>query len=657
MISISRFFNLSMVARISLGSLFAGCIEFLVMIDIDNLSNIIDAMIVSGIFFLVVSICVIPEVKEKLQLKKERDSFALKHSEIMNQISRQTSLEINNVMFENIDDAVLITDKDNRIITVNPAFTRLTGYSINEVLGKNPSFLKSGETTKETYQDMWSSLNTSGRWSGVLIDRSKDGSTYKKFIRIYTVKERGKVVNYIGIFFNADERDEENQKYVRLAMYDNLTGIPNRNLFFDRVKAVFDNNRANNISAIMFIDLDNFKNINDVYGHQYGDYVLKEASRRISGCLRQSDTVARLGGDEFSVILQNIKSRLDAGTVAGKIIAEIEKPIYTESFCFKVSCSIGIAISHDDGATNKEIIQHADLAMYKAKELGKGKFEFFNEELKRSFVEKVHIESGIPDAIKNGEFFVLFQPQVDVSTGMVCGIEALVRWVKDGKVISPAQFIPTAEKSRLIVEIDKYVFNKVVGYIQHEFKQLFKDIGYEFRVSVNISASTLNHIYHYNSDDDYVQKVILENPEIAKYLEFEITETTLMKSKKAASVCINKLRDLGIHTAIDDFGTGQSSLAYIHELHVDKIKIDRSFIVNESERKKSSGIISFIQQLASSISAVTVAEGVETNEQLEIIKKADISSVQGYIYSKPIDVDSVYDYVKRRALKHLKNNS
>jgi len=643
-----------MILRVILGSLSAGFIEYFLMRTHTDVSDMLDGLMVSLVFIVAVTTSLLPELRRNIKIKNAHDKLDRRYRELLNATSRDSSVNLNNIMFDNMDDAVIITDSSNNIVATNPSFERITGFSFDDVVGQCPSMLKSGETPIGTYKEMRASLKNYNKWEGILIDKRKDGARYSKFIKIYAVKEEGVIVNHIGIFFDADKKEQLSQRYMRLAMYDELTGIPNRNLFVDRVETLLSHiKRTKELVSVFFIDLDDFKNINDVYGHKYGDVVLKEAAKRIQDCVRESDTVSRFGGDEFSVILRNINNRLDAGAIAGKIIMEVERPIYVDNFCFKVSCSIGVALSNEDGDSSKEILQNADIAMYKAKELGKGKFEFFNDSLRAAFQKKVKLETDITAAIENKELTVLFQPQIDCNTGKVVGAESLVRWVRDGDVISPIDFIPAAENSGLIIDIDKYVFNKAVNYIDTHFNELFDSIGYRFPISVNFSSSTVRCLS--TDENNFVHDAIIDSEHHSfSDIEIEITETTLMKSKIQSIASINQLKKLGVRVAIDDFGTGHSSLAYIHSLPITKIKIDKTFvdrlIVKEGEEidEKAIDIISFIKVLAGSIGVSTIAEGVETREQKEIICKMGIDSIQGYYYSRPLDIHTFCSFVSER---------
>jgi diguanylate cyclase (GGDEF)-like protein/PAS domain S-box-containing protein len=528
-------------------------------------------------------------------------------------------------------EAVMITDSQLKIIRVNAAFTRTTGYSEAEIKGCLPSILSSKRHDNSFYKAMWDDLNTYGQWQGEVWNRRKDGDIFPEWLNINSVKNKaGMITHYAGIFSDISNQHNVRQKLHDLAYYDALTGLPNRELFQNRLhEAIKLASRNEDKLAVMFLDLDNFKNINDSLGHRTGDQLLKIVADNISNSIRSSDTVARLGGDEFTIILSDIKCHESIKILAEKIIKVMEKPIeIQDGKTLYVSTSIGISIYPDNGNDVESLLKNADTAMYQAKDAGKKSFKFYTPEMSIRFNERVQLESELRQAINNGDLNVVYQPQIECSTGKILGFEALARWyhVQRGW-ISPVIFIPIAEEAGLISKIGDWVLKEAC----HQLKKWQDNYSHTLKMSVNISS-------HQIHDKDLVGKVIsiINTSNILKgSLELELTETSLMDNIDSTISTLAELSNHGVSIAIDDFGTGYSSLGYLKRFKIDKLKIDKSFINDITTDSNDAEIVKTIISMAHNLSMNVIAEGVETEAQLNYLINNGCNEVQGFYFCEP----------------------
>jgi diguanylate cyclase (GGDEF)-like protein/PAS domain S-box-containing protein len=548
----------------------------------------------------------------------------------------QEELRLSAAVFENTTDGVSITDKNARIISVNRAFTEITGYSEKELIGKTPSILQSGHHDKEFYTSMWSRIHKHGSWRGEIWNKRKNGEIYPQWLSISVVKnEYGKRTNYIGVFSDISKLKEVEQKLEYLAHHDSLTGLPNRLLLDSRIKQSLSRATRNNATlAILFLDLDHFKNVNDTLGHPIGDLLLQEVSDRLLECTREEDLIARLGGDEFAIILEGIHDSRDAGKVASKIIETLsEKYTLCEHEVF-ISCSIGISMFPDDGNNPTELFRNADSALYRAKNEGRNNYRYYTEELTLQAIQRMRMEGNLRYALERNELSVYYQPQIDLSNGQIVGMEALLRWKHpELGFIPPSTFIPIAEDTGLIIPIGAWVLHTACAFLKECIDQGLPKI----RVAVNISS----YQFHHENLSETVSKILHETGLEAKCLELELTEGIVMKDAESSILILNDLKEIGVEFSIDDFGTGYSSLSYLKRFPIDRIKIDRSFVRNIITDSKDASIAQAIISMSHGMDIKVLAEGVETLEQQEFLRSKNCDEMQGYYFSHPLPEDDM----------------
>ncbi|TXG94398.1 MAG: EAL domain-containing protein [Rhodocyclaceae bacterium] len=535
-------------------------------------------------------------------------------------------------VFENSGEAVMITDAGNRIVSVNQAFTDITGFAPGEVIGEQPSILGSGRHEPDFFADMWHKLKTGGHWQGEIWDRRKSGEIYPKWLGISAVRDnRDQLTHYVAIFSDISERKAAQERIEYLAHHDALTGLPNRSLLADRVEQALAHAERNQSKlALLFLDLDRFKTINDSLGHPIGDALLREVTRRLLATVRDSDTVCRLGGDEFVVLAGDLADDDTAGTVAQKLLEVTLQPFEIEGHRLTVSVSIGIALHPADGDGFDILLKKADTAMYHAKDAGRNTYRFFTEQMNINVVERLFIQNRLQQAVANQEFVLHYQPQIALGTGRIIGVEALVRWQNpELGLIGPDRFISQAEESGSIVAIGDWVLREACRQARK-----WADDGID-QLSIAVNISTLQ--LHQNDFADQVLRILGETGHDPRRLELEFTESILIHDVDRVIRQIRQLKAAGIGIAIDDFGTGYSSLSYLKQLDVDRLKIDRSFIRDIGSDPDDAAIVRAITQMARSLRLKTMAEGAETSEQTRFLLAEGCEDVQGFLYSRPID--------------------
>jgi diguanylate cyclase (GGDEF)-like protein/PAS domain S-box-containing protein len=556
--------------------------------------------------------------------------------DITEKVNKDKQIYLSSKVFEYSTDAILITDENNKIITVNKAFSELTGHSLDGIRGKNPRVVSSGWGDKEFYQKMWSAILKKGLWQGEVWDRKKDGSLYIVDQSIIAVKNKyGKVENYIGISHDITEAKNQEEKIRKLAYYDFLTKLPNRKLFKEEVENYIKSSHYNHSKfALMFLDLDNFKWVNDTLGHKVGDKVLLYVSKELQSIVNEDSIVGRLGGDEF-VILIPYNELLHISQYAEHIIQSVEEPIKIDKDIVHVGWSIGISLFPDSGDNYDELLKNADLAMYVAKDNGKNNYQYFNTDMNNNAHERMQLLNHLKYAIKSNNFHLVYQPKIDCKKQNVVGAEALLRWNdKELGFISPDRFIPIAEESGLIIDIGFWVIEQVFK----DTKKLLEDGFKALSIAINISIKQLER-------DGFIDKILqlLALYELeSKYFELEITESLLMENIDQLSAIITQLHDKGFSIAIDDFGTGYSSLQYLNKLKFNTLKIDKEFIGNIES--KGVVITEAIMGLSQTMGFVSVAEGVETKEQADILTHMGCNIIQGYLYSKPLVLEEFIEF-------------
>lgn len=539
-------------------------------------------------------------------------------------------------VFENTDEGVIITDPDANILDVNRAFSRIQGYSREEVLGKNPRLFKSGHHDQSFYRDLWRILTETGHWRGEMWNRRKNGEVFPKWQTINRVVDSsGKLTHYVGIFSDITHIKQSQEKLDHLGHHDALTDLPNRLLLNERLEqAIKHAQRHRTLMAVIFLDLDNFKHINDSLGHPVGDQLLQEVARVLLEAVRQDDTVARIGGDEFVLLLEDIGKPENAGIAAQKLAAVFAQPFQLADQAIHVTASLGICICPQDGEDPATLLRNADSAMYRAKEEGRNTYHFYTEELTRNAFERVLLENNLRQAIDNGQLILLYQLQKELMSDRIIGLEALIRWMHpELGVISPAKFIPMAEESGLIHPIGDWVLKTAC----RQAKQ-WLDQGIEFgRVSVNIAGPQLQR----GTLVSEVTRALEESGLPTQRLELEVTEGFIMQQPQAAITQLQALRELGLTLAIDDFGTGYSSLSYLKQLPIHKLKIDQSFVRDIPDDRNDMAIADAIIAMGKSLGMTVIAEGVETEAQAEFLKQAGCQEGQGYLYSRPVSAEEV----------------
>jgi diguanylate cyclase (GGDEF)-like protein/PAS domain S-box-containing protein len=537
-------------------------------------------------------------------------------------------------IFDTINEGVAVTDASNNIMLVNPAFSAITGYSATEAIGKNPRILHSGLMDKVFYDKMWQSIKKTGRWQGEITDRRKNGESYIEWLSISTMKdERGEFSHHIAVVSDISERKAAEERMVYIAQHDFLTGLPNRMMLHDRLtQAIAHAEREQRKVAVMFLDLDRFKAINDTLGHLTGDKLLQLVAGRINCVARTSDTVSRLGGDEFAIMLPYIENTDDIAMIALKLLASIAGPCVIDGNEIEVTTSIGISVFPEDGTDSESLIAHADAAMYQAKGNGRNNYQFFTREMNRRTLERILIKNKLSHALERNELFLLYQPQVDLQSGHIIGAEALVRWDNPlyGKVL-PAQFIPIAEENGLIPPIGEWVLREACRQNQE-----WRKLGLmKITMAVNISSVQ----FRQKNLGETIKAILSESGLTPSGLELEITEGVVMQDAEAAILFLEDMKAMGLKLSVDDFGTGYSSLSYLKRFPIDKFKIDQSFVRDLTTDTDDAVIVSTIISMAHSLKLKVIAEGVETAEQLAFLKQQGCDEIQGYYFSQPVSAE------------------
>ncbi|MBS1188109.1 MAG: hypothetical protein H6R04_2127 [Burkholderiaceae bacterium] len=545
-------------------------------------------------------------------------------------------------VFESSHSGIMITDVSPTIVAVNPAFSHITGYAADEAIGRNPRFLHSGRQGHDFYQSFWSALVRDGRWQGELWNRRKNGEEYAMWFSVSALRdEKGITQYYIGIADDITESKENQSRIEFLAYHDALTGLPNRMLANDRLEqAIAHAHRTRTRVAVMFLDLDDFKTINDTLGHSAGDVMLKAVADRLRQCVRDSDTVSRQGGDEFLVMLTDVGDLDAINSVAIDILAQIGKPFRVENHDLSTSTSIGIAIYPEDGLNCDTLLKNADMAMYNAKQSGRNTHRFFAEDMNDYVLEHLLIRNGLTHALENGEFRLHYQPQLELATGRLIGAEALIRWQHpELGMVPPNRFIQVAEESGMIIPIGVWVLQEACRQAK-----AWQTAGWpELVVGVNISAIQFRR----GDLEQIVSSALTESGLAPQFLELELTESILIQDVDKSLDMIQRLKNLGVRLSIDDFGTGYSSLAYLRQLPVDKLKIDQSFVREIVSRKDDAAIALSIITLAHTLQKRVIAEGVETMEQFSFMREHCCDEIQGYLFSRPMAPDAFMDFLQQ----------
>ena len=549
-------------------------------------------------------------------------------------IRAEAELHLASSIYSNSTEAVLVTDARNRIVALNPAFTRITGYTLEEIWGQSPALLRSGRHGDEFYQAMWKEITHRGFWQGEIWNRRKNGETFPEWLTIDVIHNyEGDVESYVAMGSDITHKVRSDELIWRQANYDFLTDLPNRYMFQNRLdQEVRKSCRQDSLLALLFIDLDHFKDVNDTLGHSVGDQLLVKAAKRIARCVRESDTVARMGGDEFTVILPELTNTINGEKVAEQIISVLAEPYSINNQTIYAPASIGITFCPDDATEVDQLISNADQAMYVSKTAGRNRLSYFTRSLQDEAQNRLKLLNDLRTAVENQQFELHFQPIIDLATGYVSKAEALIRWDHPVRgMISPADFIPLAEESGLIVSIGDWVFRESAAQAKR-WCDLFNT---GLQVSVNMSPMQFqSDAFNITDWLDYLRTLGLKE----KHLSIEITEGLLLNASNEVKDKLLRFRDAGIEVAIDDFGVGYSALSYLKRFDIDYLKIDQSFIQNLETEQNDLVLSEAIVIMAHKLGLKVIAEGVETEAQRRLLLEIGCDNGQGYLFSRPLPV-------------------
>ncbi len=566
--------------------------------------------------------------------------------DITEQKNAEQDLRIAATAFET-QEGIIVTDNNKIILRVNHAFTEITGYTAKDVIGKTPKILSSGLQDEDFYIAMWDAINHTEKWKGEIYNRRKNGEIYPQHLTITSVRDQsGTVANYVATLNDISVRKEAEEEIKQLAFYDFLTGLPNRRLLLDRLnQALASSARSKHNGALLFIDLDNFKILNDTLGHDFGDQLLIQASERLKSCIRECDAVSRIGGDEFVVLLEElskdpIKSLTQTERIANKIQTVLGQPYQLKMHQYHSSSSIGVTIFDDHRQTMEELLKQADIAMYQAKKSGRNAVCFFDPKMQELIVARSSLEAELRKSLDRQQFQLYYQIQVNHLNRPI-GVEALLRWKhEEYGLVSPAEFIPLAEETNLIIPIGEWVLETACAQIKAwQSNALTRDLT----LSVNVSAKQFLQPSFVSQVQAFMQRFEIK----PRLLKLELTESMLLVDVEEIIPIMNQLRDVGVTFSLDDFGTGYSSLQYLKQLPLDQLKIDQSFVRDITFDQSDKSIVRTIIAMARGLNLDVIAEGVETEEQKQLLLAKGCYAYQGYLFSKPMELEKIDELLKK----------
>ncbi|SQH74388.1 Sensory box protein [Shewanella benthica] len=591
-----------------------------------------------------------PSLELKVPVRGKDEIAQLSHSlnlmlEERCKANRQLNLAA--AVFEYSSEGIVVTDADNHIELVNPAFTQITGYSLEDVKGKSPSVLNSQQQTRDFYDEMWQSLQTEGKWQGEIWNKRKNGQVYPEYLAITVVKDDvGQIVQHIGLFLDISNRKQYEQDIWYKTHYDLLTKLPNRSLYTIKVQQEVTMAQENNRQvALLFINLDRFKYTNDIYGHGVGNELLRQVASRLKSLVNKHDFVARLGGDEFVIILPRIRRQHQVQAIANKVNARLASSFEVGGDDLMISASIGISLFPENGSSEELLTRNAETAMYQAKNDGRNNYRYYSSEMNEHILERIQLEQRLRQAVIRQEFCLHYQPIVNLDDRTITGVEALIRW-QDPKfgMIAPDMFIPIAEETGLIEPIGEWVLQQALTDLAHWHR-----LGFKISMAINVSGRQL--LGQNKTSFKCLLKALLKKNDIQpQYLHIEITESMLMDDTEQCMTALESIRSLGLDIYIDDFGTGYSSLSYLKRFPIAVIKIDKSFIDNMLERESDAKLIKAIVMMGQSLELKLVAEGIETHAQWQMLQALGCDFGQGYLFSHPLPAQELASYLHQQAL-------
>ncbi|OIP11329.1 MAG: hypothetical protein AUK53_08780 [Betaproteobacteria bacterium CG2_30_59_46] len=578
------------------------------------------------------------QVRHIAELEQERDKLRRTQEELQ---KTAENLQLAGEVFENSAEGIIITDTQGNILQVNRAFTAITGYSEAEALGQTPRLLRSDRHDDAFFQGMWASLIEFGYWQGEIWNRRKNAEIYPEWLSITAVRdEQGETINYLGVFADLTEKKLADARVHHLAYYDTLTELPNRLLLEERLKQALTTAQYNNWRvAVLYLDLDRFKTINDTLGHPFGDKLLQVVAGRLAGHVRDSDTLARFSGDEFAIVLGDAGNAQNAALVAQKILDALSKPFHLEGQEVFITPSIGVALYPLDADNKDDLIQHADTAMSHAKAQGGNNFQFYSADMNATASQRLAMETQLRRALERNEFVLHYQPQVSLRSGRIIGMEALIRWQHPERgLVPPGEFISLLEETGLIVPVGEWVLRTACAQNSVWLAEGLPPL----RVAVNLSARQ----FRQSGLAAMVNQALQDAGLAPEYLELEVTESIMIQDVQATITTLHQLHGLGIQISIDDFGTGYSSLIYLKRLPIGKIKIDQSFVRDICIDPEDRAIANAVISLGHSMKMQVIAEGVETLEQLEYLRTQECDEIQGFYFSRPLPAEGFAQLVR-----------
>lgn len=552
---------------------------------------------------------------------------------------KQQALNITDAILQEMDEAVVLTDEDYKIVSCNRAYTELTGYTSEEALGQNPNLLSSGIQDSEFYTNFWQEINDKGVWDGEIYNRKKSGELYPEYVRIRRIFEPvSRKTYYLVIHQDISALNQAREEAYFNKNFDSLTHLPNRQLFLDRLaQQLIDNERENRKSAVVCLDLDGYQGINTTLGHEAANQLLMLLARRLKHKYRNSDILGHLGSDEFAICFNNVKDSLDAQKTVTELLTTIREPFMLHPDPITVSATVGLALYPEDSNVAHELLAKADQAMVHAKSMGKDRFEFFTQSIQTNINKRLQLKRRLQDAVENHELVAAFQPIINSQTGQVVKLEALARWPSDNGMISPAEFIPAAEEFGFCHSIGNQVLQQSC-----ELVETLNQRGFDISISVNRSIAEFKELNH---DVSGWLETIEHSPIRNDQISFEITESLLASEQDSLRESLYRLKDAGCHILMDDFGTGYSSLSYLRSFPIDFLKIDRSFVMDIGNSHEARSLVASIIAMSKALGIKTIAEGIETKRQLAILGSLDCGFYQGFYFSKPMFADELLQFL------------